>query len=125
MFIYPIVGAYYRKPAQAILDCLVLDQKLYIRAEPDNKFDPNAVMVVGKRAEFMEPMNDDARFILQSKVERFGIEWDLFMDCNEFHLGYIPRDTAPVELHENLRAKGDIECVFKPDMAGKPTVTIY
>lgn len=123
---YKVVGGYYRKPAPAILDCLVIGQKLYLKAEPTNQFDPNAVMVLAKASEFFPAMTDEGKVVFEEKLGKFGVTMEMFHEAGEtWHLGYIPRDIAPASLHETLRAKELLECYFEPDPAGKPTVNVY
>lgn len=124
--VYKIVGMYYRKPAPAITDCLVIGQKLYLRAEPDNQFDPNAVMVLAKASEFVPAMSEEGQAVFYDKLSKFGVTQEAFEEAGDmWHIGYIPRDIAPVSLHEALRANELLECYFDPDPAGKPAITVF
>lgn len=123
---YKIVGMYYRKPAPAIVDCLTIGQKLYLKAEPDNQFDPNAVQVLGKASEFIASMSEEGQAVFYDKLSKYGITQEQFEGAGDmWHLGYIPRDIAPISLHETLRANELVDCFFQPDPAGKPMIQVF
>jgi len=119
---YPIVGAFYRPPAKAILDALPQDTTLLLRAEPENPHDSYAVMVVLRSADISE---GPAREKLAETLPNFGFDLDEIMAQEEWHIGYIPRTVAP-QVQSQLIIDGvkhDAKCTlaFAPD--GKPQVS--
>lgn len=85
---YPIVGARFRPPAQAILDKLPAGTKLLLRRQPDNPYDRNAVQV-------LLFFNQETAVI--EAIERAcdcGIDPVNPYPDEPIHLGFIPRESA-------------------------------
>lgn len=80
---YPIVGARYHPPAQAVLDNLPAGTKLLLRRQPDNPYDGNAVQVLLPE-------------VLSTQSDLIKILVDNGLDSNflPLHLGFIPRESA-------------------------------
>lgn len=106
---YPIVGMYYRPPASAIIKFLPHGTALVLRPEPDNQFDPNAIMVL------VEGNSIPVDYDLDSALQGFGTNIsDIRSQC-EIHLGYIARGFAAT-----MTLMGDTPATFGYDSAGKP-----
>lgn len=88
--VLPIVGAFYRPPAKALLAVLASDTPLVLRPEPENPHDANAVMVVLKSADIPE----SAHAVLRESLPPFGSTLEEVLAQEEWHIGYIPRTEA-------------------------------
>lgn len=118
---YPIVGMFHHRPAPAIIDVIPIQTTLWLRAEPTNAYDVNAVKVVIKSAE----TPDTCHLLLQDKLSGFGVGLEEYLSQEEWMLGYIPRGLAAV-LRETGRVKteGDVQGEFGVNFTGKPLVRI-
>jgi len=92
--ICPIVGAYHRPPAQALLAHLPLSFPLLLRREPTNQFDPYAIMVVLRTAD-LEALNPELLAQISSACAGYGYTQDDLLATAEWHVGYIPKAAAP------------------------------
>ena len=116
--IFPIKAAYYRgKMAQAICRSLAKNQILYLRPEPDNPADPFAVQIICT----VDKFKDCAFSTLEENLADYGLNLDDFRLNLEWHIGYIPRDSAGKDI---TRAEGDIEGFVVFDSNGKPYVKV-
>jgi len=97
---FPIVGAFYRPPAQTLLSVLPVGTPLTLMAEPDNPYDPNAISVWLKSKDI--PISAHAE--LENTLLPFGFDLDQICSQEDWHIGYIPKEIAAV-----LRANGVIE----------------
>ena len=97
---FPIVGMYYRPPAQALVNVLGIGTPLALRAEPDNEVHSNAVAVILKSAD----LNDEAIAALDGELANFGFTIKNILDQDEWQLGYVPRNMA-----DDLRMSGRVE----------------
>jgi hypothetical protein len=99
MSTYPIVGAFYRPPAKAIMDVLPIGTKLTLLAEPDNNFDPNAIAVWLSSEDIPKVCYDR----LEETLPDHGVTLESLLMTPDWHLGYIPRDLAAT-----LKANGTV-----------------
>lgn len=82
-----IVGAFFRPPAKAILECLPAATPLVLRAEPTNEYDANAIKVCISTAD----IPPTALAAMEADLSGFGFAIDDILAQEEWHLGYIPR----------------------------------
>lgn len=87
---YPIVGAFYRPPAQVILDNLALDTPLFVWAEPDNPVDPNAIAVYLPHGQLANLPDDIDNAMRGSGHTKQG----LIAEGQDVKLGFIPKRQA-------------------------------
>jgi hypothetical protein len=87
-----IVGAHFRPPAKALLACLPAGHPLYLRPEPTNEYDENAVQVL-LRSESLQPLVAEPFFRdeLQMQLSGQGSDVESVLAQPEWHLGYLPR----------------------------------
>lgn len=96
---YPIVGAYYRRrdtlnpvPAVTLLETLPLGTPLRLQAEPENRFDQNAIRVLLAGADI--PREGASHEALEANLPDEGFELAELCARDEIHLGYIPATVA-------------------------------
>ncbi len=116
---YPIVGAHYRPPAKAILSGISPGTKLFLRAEPSNEFDVNAIQVLINTDEIKHEDHEN----LNSELSGYGQSIKDLQASDEIHLGYIPRQIAKV-LKESGIVSNDVEYSgeYVLNFSGKPMV---
>ena len=120
---FPIVGAHFRPPAKAILECLPAGSALSLRPEPDNPFDSNAVQVIVQGA-----VLQGLPAIIQNRLDdlagMYGSDLASILAATEWHLGYVPRALA-ISLAPAL-AGNEIEAslTFSASGAAQATTTI-
>lgn len=138
-----LVGAHFRPPAKALLACLPAGQQLYLRPEPTNEYDENAVQVLLRSSDI--PHDTALREELENQLAGQGYEMEQILGEVEWHLGYIPKaakGNAELEawnvgvqraVHEicgtEVPPPADqnyscVACQLSFDSAGKPTVII-
>ena len=137
-----LVGAHFRPPAKALLAVLPAGHPLFLRPEPTNEYDSNAVQVVLRTASLPK----EAHFLeeLETQLAGQGFDLESIMDTPEWHLGYLPRaakGNAKLEewnvqvqcaLHEVLmnhprHNNEDLPCApasLSFDASGKPALLI-
>jgi len=115
----PIVGAFYRPPAKALLDALPIGTPLYLLAEPDNQYDPNAVAVY-LRSSDIPPQSQDK---LMETLPPFGFDLETILLQDSWHLGYIPKEMAKV-LRETgqILDEAPIDVSFSTSASGAPRI---
>lgn len=115
----PIVGAFYRPPAQVILANLPVGTPLTLFAEPDNEHDPNAIAVFIEGAD----INDTAAAAMQEGLADIGLSINDLQEKGYWHLGYIPKNFA-AELKSAATIVNDVpyEAEFAVGNDGKPRV---
>lgn len=86
----PIVGAYFRPPAQLLLKSLAIGTPLTLIAEPDNAYDEFAVAVYLKSSD----IPPSALGFLEQELPNVGLDLDTVLDQPEWHLGYVPKALA-------------------------------
>ena len=92
----PIVGAYYRPPAKALIDALAVGTPLMLMAEPENPYDPFAVAVWLNTSDI--PVSANAK--LEETLPQFGHDLSSIQAEPCWHLGYVPKEMART-LREN------------------------
>jgi hypothetical protein len=107
----PIVGSYYRPPANALIKHMPHRTKLVLRPEPENPYDPNAIMVLVRGSEV------ETDYDLDQALIGYGTNIAEVQAGGEYHLGYIPRGLAAT-----MALPGEIEGTFLLDARGKPQV---
>jgi hypothetical protein len=139
-----IVGAHFRPPAKALLACLPAAHPLFLRPEPQNEYDENAVQVL-LRSTTLLPMLEDP-FVKDELIGQLagqGFDLDSVLTEPEWPLGYLPRAAkGNAELEAwNLRVQQVIHQVCSTvsfmndevpvvdaslafDAAGKPAISI-
>ena len=111
----PIVGAFFRPPAQLILENLATDTKLSLIADPENPYDRNAVAVYLDFADI--PWNTISA--IEDKLQSCGSSIEALAETKTIHVGFIPKEIAAV-----LRGRGffSAEGSFQTTSTGKPLV---
>lgn len=90
IFSLPIVGSYYRPPAEAILRVLRLGVPLTLESEPSNPADPNAIKVMLRTGDI--PVGEHEE--LAGIVENYGANLADILSNEWIHIGYIPAKEA-------------------------------
>jgi hypothetical protein len=86
----PIVGAFYRPPAKALIEALSIGTPLQLIAEPDNQYDPNAIAVYLCTTD----IPDNAYDKLEEILPPYGYSLEQVMNEEYWHLGYVPKELA-------------------------------
>ena len=113
MPVFPIVGAFHRPPARAILQVLPINCPLTLRPEPTNEYDPNAIQILVSTSHIPTTQHEQ----LEVLAAGYGFTLEEILAEPEWHLGYIPRDR-----NEGLTELGELEGKLGFDLKGKPTV---
>jgi hypothetical protein len=116
--IAPLVGAYFRKPALAILANLAAGTPLSLVAEPDNPHSKNgmAIKVILTAANVPHGPEIEAACVAQGTFPE-----DLY--ANDWHLGYIAEATGEnAVLYPKLAAVTSATLTFAA--TGKPQVAV-
>ena len=116
---FPIVGAFYRPPAQAILSVLAVDTKLTLLAEPENAYDANAIAV------WLDPKDiaEGAYAALSEKLNDCGWALTQVLEAEALQLGYIAKNFAA-----QLKASGAViddtplDVTYGVNASGEPRV---
>jgi hypothetical protein len=115
----PIVGLFHHQPASLLVECLGIGTLLFLLAEPDNQFDPNAVAV------YLESHNipQAAHEKLEHEAPRFGQSLDSILGQDQWMLGYIPRAMAQVLREtDTVVPNVPVDVTFETNPEGKPRV---
>jgi hypothetical protein len=88
--IVPLMGAYYRPPAQSIISNLKGGSTLILEAEPTNEYDKNAIKVLVASDEIPKE-RDEA---LDLMAQGYGFSIQEIRSRDRWHLGYLARDSA-------------------------------
>lgn len=141
-----IVGAHFRPPAKALLACLPAGHPLWLRPEPTNDYDENAVQVL-LRSDSMQPLvaEPSIRDELERQLSGQGFDLESVLSQPEWHLGYLPRaakgNQALEEWNKGVQQAihavavieqpndtglhyAQVACTLSFDSAGKPTCII-
>lgn len=144
-----IVGAHFRPPAKALLACLPAGHQLWLRPEPTNEYDENAVQVL-LRSESLQPLIAEPFFhdALQMQLSGQGSDIETVLAQPEWHIGYLPKaakgnqalqewnvgvqkaiHAVAVEKPQGVDDPLDwllsqVACLLSFDSAGKPTCII-
>ena len=115
----PIVGAFYRPPAQILLNSLAVDTPLFLCAEPDNPADPNAVAVWIVSSDIPA----SAHFKLEVELPNCGLTLDQVLETEQWHLGYVPAIIAKeLRRQEVIKENEVLPVTFCLDDKSKPRV---
>lgn len=87
---WPIVGMYFRPPAQAIIDVLPSGCALILEPEPTNEFDPNALRILVETKNIPEEKHE----MLNERALSFGFAIEDILAEKRWHLGYLPKTIA-------------------------------
>lgn len=146
-----IVGAHFRPPAKALLACLPAGHQLWLRPEPTNEYDENAVQVL-LRSTSLQPLLSEP-FIkdeLDRQLSGQGFDLESVLAQPEWHLGFLPKAAKgnpalqewnvgvqqaihQVCDHEGQRIENElgaikddpvVACLLSFDSAGKPICII-
>lgn len=129
-----LVGAHFRPPAKALLACLPSAHPLWLRPEPSNEYDENAIQVLLLSAELPtdEAFWDEATIHLTGA----GFDKETILGEPEWHLGFLPKaaKNTPFDLETNIAhqlavgaacgPEGQVSATLSFDSAGKPMVQI-
>lgn len=94
---FPIVGAFHHPPAMALVRILPLNAILWVRAEPTNRFDPNAIAIdldidllnLGSKADLKREIK--AAFDhFRDRHPDIGLWFEDVEKTGLFHIGFIP-----------------------------------
>lgn len=142
----PIVGAHFRPPAKALLACLPAGHPLYLRPQPDNEYDENAVQVLLRSTTI--PTDEFLCDELETQLSGQGFSLEDVREADEWHLGFLPKaakgnpaleewqigvQKAIHEVCQPLTADDEdvvdsnnkiVACTLSFDSAGKPVVVI-
>jgi hypothetical protein len=92
-FVSTIVGDFYRPLGTAVLKSLSLNFPVYLKREPENKFDSNAIAVYVLTEDILS--NEQVKLQLIDELERSSCTLQEFTEHNKWHVGYVPKKTAP------------------------------
>lgn len=119
-YTYPIVGVYYRPPAQGFVDILFDGAQLWLRPEPDNQFDPNAIQVLLPVETIKQISPEHADPVLAGWGTTIT---EASQRSEPLHLGYIPKNFAKGLKDSWFENHLTIEGVFSINPAGQPRVS--
>lgn len=141
-----IVGAHFRPPAKALLACLPAGHPLFLRPEPTNEWDENAVQVVLRTSSLPDLLSEPfIRDELERQLSGQGSDVESVLGEAEWHLGYLPKAakgnsalqewnigvqlaihaTCGREHSDDMPIEGlQVACLLSFDSAGKPTCII-
>lgn len=137
-----LVGAHFRPPAKALLAILPADHPLWLRPEPSNDYDENAVQVLVLSDSIRDLAKDEFwQANAEGELGNQGFALDEILAEPEWHLGYLPKaakGNAELEawnvqlqkaIHTVAQALPDgtfplVAAFLAFDSAGKPTVSI-
>lgn len=114
----PIVGAFYRPPAQALINILAIGTPLFIIAEPDNPADPNAVAVWLATGDISEEVHGK----LDELGTPFGFPLDTILSQDQWQLGYVPKAMAAALRAADIVHFEPVEVAFALNRDGVPRI---
>lgn len=138
-----LVGAHFRPPAKALLACLPAGHPLFLRPEPSNEYDENAVQVL-LQTDTLTKLCSEIFFRDEVENQLAGQGYDLEQidGEREWHLGYLPKAAkgnkeleewnvgVQKAIHEvagylpQLDTFACVSCLLSFNTSGKPTVII-
>lgn len=129
-----LVGAHFRPPAKALLAVLPAGHPLWLRPEPTNEYDGNAVRVVLRTDSL--PTDEFLQDELETQLAGQGYDLQTIHEADEWHLGYLPRAAkgnveleqwnmqVQLAIHEVAHGEAVVPCTLSFDSSGKPTLII-
>jgi hypothetical protein len=98
-FAYPLVGSFYRPPAQAICRLLPAGTGLSVLAETENAFDVNAIGVWLNAHEIPEASREAIDVVLATHGQNMA---DALAQDSAWQLGYIKKEFAAILRREAI-----------------------
>lgn len=114
----PIVGAFHRPPAKALLSVLPAGTVLLARPEPENPHDPNAIAIWLRSADIPHSHAD----AIATAVAGYGFTSTDIFEASEHHLGYIPAKIAVFLAPKMDGEEHQGKLTF--DLGGKPKIDL-
>lgn len=111
---YPIVGARFHPPAEAIIKALPRGVTLAIVPEPENPHDENALAVWVPLEAISANLKE-----LEDDLPGYGLDLGTFVAQSSWQLGYLPKEVA---LRLKGKTLGNLTLGF--DSKGKPTINL-
>ena len=96
----PLVGMHFRPPARAILNALSASHPLYLKPEPENPYDPNAI-AVWFDAETIRH-SPDIQTELESSLPPMGADLEELFSRRYWHIGYMAKEHA-AQHHQTIQ----------------------
>lgn len=122
MSTYPLVGAFYRPPAKALIDVLPIGTPLTLIAEPENAYDPFAVAVWLYSRDIPE---GNAHEKLRETLPPFGTDLETVLSQEVHHLGYIAKELArKLREEDTVPVDSPVEGTFSLSSGGAPRVRL-
>lgn len=130
----PIVGLYHRPPAIGLLKLLPFNANLWVRSEPSNAYDPNAIAVDLD----VDLLNLTVKTALRREIEALFIDWTVrhpdkpalefesIIGTGLFHMGYLAATEAlniRIAHPDFDRARGTLRFGAKILASGKPSAS--
>lgn len=117
----PLVGAYHRPPAKAILACLKTGASLMLIREPENEYDRNAIGVWVASSQIPEALYDQ----LELMASGFGWSKEQILETPQWKLGFIAAKTGEAnQLAPELDKGATPRATLDFDLQGKPVVNL-
>lgn len=113
---FPIVGGFHRPPALVLMNALAIGTPLFLIAEPDNPYDPNAIAVWLLSANI--PTTSHAT--LEEKLPVFGFDLTGILNEEQWQLGYIPKvQTAELRAAYSLPLDAKLDVTYSVTAKGQ------
>jgi hypothetical protein len=125
MPILPIVGSKHRPPALALVSGLPQGTRIYLRAEPQNPVDENAIQVILQTVD-LENLTEEEVENLNQELANSGKTLDEdIIPFDEFHLGYIPAKLAfTLRFNQNVVLDKLYPGEFQVSFRGSPQIEV-
>ena len=123
---HPIVGMYYRPPAQALVDTLPVGVRMILRSDPNgetsgSRHNDETAICVSLRSEDIPPATLANEDFVQA-LSRYGTSLDDLLKEEEWHIGFLPKELAYEEHNSGFPQGQDVEGIFTVSPNGKPRV---
>jgi hypothetical protein len=123
----PIVGIFHHPPAMVLVKIIPLNANLWLRGEPENRYDSNAI-AVDLDIDLLNLLNrpdrkNEFQHAFNSYRERHpdGPDFADVMACGRFHLGYLAAVYAS-QIVADPRWTGNVPGILRFDAKAKPLV---
>jgi hypothetical protein len=123
---YPIVGAYFRPPAQALLDCLPVGAKLRLHSDPSGSYsgsDHNDLTAIAVYLPSVEIASVNTER-LNEALAGYGHDFEYIMSQDEWMVGFIPKELARAAHEHGFPTDTDVEGEFTVSSSGRPMVRV-